>query len=101
MVYHPKLGKTINYGEVDGNKVNVKRGQTIKRGQLIGIASYCGMLHFEIYSGSRTANSRWHPPSGQRSGNPDKCARQYLNTKPKELEDPRPWIQERLRGKFC
>lgn len=101
MVHHPSLGKTFNYGEVDHDHVAVKVGQNIKKGQRIGRAGYCGMLHFEVYNGRQTANARWSPPSGQRSENPDKCARVYLNTKPAVLEDPRPWIVTRLNGKWC
>jgi murein DD-endopeptidase MepM/ murein hydrolase activator NlpD len=100
-VYHPSLGKTINYGEVDGDKVKVKKGDSIKKGMLIGVASYCGMLHFEVYSGKQTANARWYPPSGGKAENPDKCARMYMHTKPANLEDPRPWIQSRLAGQWC
>jgi murein DD-endopeptidase MepM/ murein hydrolase activator NlpD len=101
MVHHPSLGKTINYGEVDFDHVAVRSGQAIKKGQRIGRAGYCGMLHFEIYSGRQTANARWAPPAGGRAADPDKCARQYLGTKPATLEDPRPWIQNRLSGKWC
>jgi len=101
MVFHPSLGKTINYGEVDHDFISVAVGQQVKKGQRIGRAGYCGMLHFEIYNGRQNANAQWYPPSGQRSADPDKCARQYLNTKPGHLEDPRPWTQNTLRGKYC
>lgn len=101
MVYHPSLGKTINYGEVDGDHVAVRSGQAVKKGQRIGRAGYCGMLHFEIYSGRQSANKQWYPPSGGRAENPDKCARQYMGTKPAGLEDPRPWIQNRLARQWC
>jgi murein DD-endopeptidase MepM/ murein hydrolase activator NlpD len=101
LVYHPSLGKTINYGEVDHDHIAVSVGSQVRKGQRIGRAGYCGMLHFEVYSGRQTANKQWYPPSGGRAENPDKCARQYLGTKPAALEDPRPWILERLRGKFC
>ncbi len=48
LVFHPKLGVTINYGEVDNNKVRVKVGDNVTKGflknfiigQAIGVASY-------------------------------------------------------------
>lgn len=54
MIYHPSLGKTINYGEMDANQIKVSVGQKVTRGQVLGRASYCGMLHFELYQGRRT-----------------------------------------------
>jgi len=101
LIYHPSLGKTINYGEVDGDKIHVRVNENVRKGQILGIASYCGMLHFEVYSGRQTANRQWLPPSGRRVTSPGQCHREYMSTKPAQLDDPRPWINDRLRGKFC
>jgi murein DD-endopeptidase MepM/ murein hydrolase activator NlpD len=105
MIYHPTLQKTFNYGEIDDNQVSVSLNQNVKAGQVIGKRNgYCGMLHFEVYNGRQNrydSSHTWTPPPGQTVTNPDKCARLYLNRKPKNLEDPRPWILSRLNGKFC
>lgn len=101
MVYHPSIGKTFNYGEVDKDHVKIKVGAFVQKGQVIGRAGYCDMLHFEVYTGKQVENFRWAPPPGGSSANPDKCARLYMNTKPRLLEDPRPWITTTLKDKWC
>jgi len=101
LVYHTKLDKTFNYGEIDTNKVAVRVGQQVKKGQNLGVASHCGMLHFEVYRGRQTVNFRWSPPAGRRVTQPGQCHREFMSTKPSQLEDPRPWVNDRLRGKFC
>jgi hypothetical protein len=75
----------------------------VKKGQELGVAYVSDMLHFEIYSGRQNENTRqrWYPPKGQKAANPDKCARVFLHTKPKALDDPRPWILKTLAGKWC
>lgn len=98
MIYHASLGKTINYGEMDQGHIAVSVGQSVKKGQYIGRAGHCGMLHFEVYTGRQSANARWLPPAGQRSASPDKCARLYMHTKPRVLEDPRPWMSALQHG---
>jgi hypothetical protein len=87
-VYHssgPLQGKTINYGEVNPGTYNVRVGSTVTKGERIGIASRCAMLHFELYQGRRTRNSYWLPSGSIGSG----CARTSMRTKPAELLDPR------------
>jgi hypothetical protein len=58
----PLQGKTINYGEVESGHVQrARRLADHQRGDKLGIASRCDMLHFELYQGRRTRNSYWLP----------------------------------------
>jgi hypothetical protein len=87
-VYHasgPLQGKTINYGEVDPGTYTVRVGSAVKRGDKLGVASRCDMLHFELYEGRRTQNSYWLPSGAIGAG----CAKTSIKTKPAELLDPR------------
>lgn len=62
LIWHPSMGMTVNYGELQYQAVNVKVGQRITRGQLLGRSTVCGMLHLEFYNGERSANIQWRLP---------------------------------------
>ena len=100
LVYDSVEDITYNYGEVDFDQIYVSIGDVVNKGDILGRAGYCGMLHFEMYSGQRTSNQRWYPPEGQLSAPPDKCATDFLATKPAALQDPRPLISS-LDGLYC
>jgi murein DD-endopeptidase MepM/ murein hydrolase activator NlpD len=85
LVYHSSLNVTVNYGEINSYAVSVATGAKVTKGQRLGTASYCGMLHFEVYSGRRTSNLHWYPPSGSTVGSGDNCATKYPHTKPAAL----------------
>lgn len=85
LVYHPRLSVTINYGEIDSNAVYVKIGSKVTKGQLLGNASRCSMLHFEVYSGRLAANQNWYPPSGGSVGSGETCVTKFPQTKPAAL----------------
>ncbi len=96
LIYHPNLGKTINYGEIDdgGLAPNIKVGSKVMKGQYLGRAGHCGMLHLELYSGQQTKNTRWLPLTGQKAtGYRNKCAKEFLSTKPDTLEDPTSFVK--------
>jgi len=102
LVYHPSLGATINYGEIDNGHLgsNIKVGNQIKQGEYIGRAGYCDLMHFELYSGKVTVTEQWKPPIGETSsGILNKCASQFLNTKPSSLLDPTSFLQQ-LENKY-
>ncbi|MBT5342317.1 hypothetical protein HOL59_01915 [Candidatus Woesearchaeota archaeon] len=102
LVFHPSLGKTVSYAEIDHNKVEVKRGNPITKGQKLGVASYCDMLHFELYDGKVSGPEQWWPPSGQSTKGIKKCASQYRSTKPKNLLDPTDLINQlKSQNSFC
>ncbi len=83
LIYHPNLGITAYYGEInqpdiiafiERNKPNgAKDGKfyrnitnvTVKKGQILGTASRCGMLHFELYAGKKSSYSFWNPQPPQ------------------------------------
>jgi hypothetical protein len=91
-VYHSTgalQGKTLNYGEVDPGTYTVRVGSQIKRGDKLGVASRCDMLHFELYQGRRTQNSYWLPSGAIGAG----CAKTSIKTKPAELLDPRDLVR--------
>jgi len=98
VVYHETLGITINYGEIDSNKVTVSEGDHVTKGQELGVASYCGMLHFETYSGKQTHNLAWWPNSviNEKNG----CATNHLNKKPAPVLNPSGVITQ-LNSSFC
>lgn len=101
-IYHPSLGQTINYGEIfpaDANKYSPSI--QVKKGQFLGRASPCEMLHFELYNGKVDTNAQWLPPNGQIATN-DKndCRTRFISTKPATLLDPTYFINL-LTGKYC
>lgn len=105
LIYHPNLDVTVLYGEINTgelakNKIT-KSGIKVVKGQLLGVASNCGMLHMEAYRGKRSSsNLQWIPPIGQSSTGVSKCAKEYLITKPNALMDPTN-LASGLQGKFC
>ena len=101
MVYHPELDMTVNYTEVDADKINVENGQEIKKGQKLGRATYCEMLHLELYKGNKWDNIKWHPPDGESSVGNNKCAKKYIDQIPsKDLLNPTGIIED-LSGNYC
>jgi len=88
LVYHPSLGITINYGEIDESKAAVKVGDQVKKGQTLGKASVCSMLHFEVYRGEQL-NVKWYP--GRSITRVGQCANEdrYWRTKPSRTLEPR------------
>ena len=50
------MGVTVNYGELDPDKLMVELGSIVHCGKLLGHATYCGMLHFEVYKGRTQVN---------------------------------------------
>ncbi|PIN74063.1 hypothetical protein COV20_02285 [Candidatus Woesearchaeota archaeon CG10_big_fil_rev_8_21_14_0_10_45_16] len=103
LVYHPSLGKTINYGEIDDDKVEVNVGGQISKGQFLGVVSYCDTFHLEVYNGEQRTTIKWEPPKGQTvsGGNTkDYCEQNYFNTKPAALEDPQVLLRQ-IKGNFC
>jgi len=50
-VYDSVNKLTYVYGEINGDTVNLQLGDTVTKGQVLGIASKCLMLHLEIYKG--------------------------------------------------
>jgi hypothetical protein len=93
LVYHESGslgGKTINYGEVDPGSYSVSAGSRVSRGQRLGTATHCRMLHFELYDGRTSATQRWYPSSGRVGPG---CASNSMGSKPRALLDPRPIIR--------
>ena len=101
-VYNPQLKRTINYGEIDNDKVAVNPGDSIVPGQKIGVASYCGtngkdaMLHLEVYSGMKDENIKWEPNNGYSTD----CKVDSLTKKHQDIQNPTNLIQQ-LQGQFC
>ncbi len=103
LIYHSALGKTINYGELlpdDANKFTV--GTAIVRGQYLGRATPCKMLHLEMYEGSIAHNLNWYPPDGTTISVTNQCASDpnILATKPAQLSNPTQFLNS-LQGNFC
>jgi hypothetical protein len=97
VVYHASLGVTAIYGEINSGTVKVNKGQTIKAGQILGIATNCGMVHFELYKGVVSRNGHWFPPAIITQSN--ECRTKYLSTKPPSLMDPTDTIKSLLNKK--
>ncbi|MCX6746341.1 MAG: hypothetical protein NTX00_05025 [Candidatus Parcubacteria bacterium] len=100
LVYHPDLGVTVNYGEIDVEHTQAKKGQSVNAGQVLGVASHCGMNHFELYKGRVSANGHWYPPKGSTISQSNECRTKYLSTKPSNLMDPTDTIKS-LQNKKC
>lgn len=119
-IYHPALGRTVNYGEIDTTHIKVRVGAKVTRGQVIGRAGHCGMAHIEFYKGRMASNLRWwsspeckaaadrgamfncRTPSYAAENN--MCAKYALNLKDPRNLDPRPYLDALLPsayGKWC
>lgn len=89
---------TVNYGEINMNleAPGIKVGNGFTAGTSIGPATYCGMLHFELWSGKVTQNTRWYPPKGKTAlyNDPNYCANNFISTKPTGLMDPTKTLEE-------
>lgn len=106
LVYHQNLlgvGEvTINYGELLPSDVtSFTVGQKVLKGQFLGRASPCGMLHFEMYEGKVTHTISWDNPPGL-VVNKNQCAVDpaFLATKPENIKDPTGFIQS-ISSNFC
>ncbi len=108
-VYHSNLDKTIIYGELRPSDTrNFSKGDKVKAGQVLGEASVCGMLHFELYQGEYNRYDQWYPPGNEQRprkekvpyGRPNYCANNYSSTKESELINPQSFL-ERLKGNWA
>jgi murein DD-endopeptidase MepM/ murein hydrolase activator NlpD len=115
-IYHPSIDRTINYGEADGSQNKVRRGDRVRKGQVLTRASVCGMLHFEVYQGRRTSNVRWWGsracrdaaargnaygcPRPPHAAEDNYCAKYAMDVKEDATIDPRPYL-ELLEGQWC
>ena len=100
----------INYGEINSDSRLVEIGDIVRAGQVIGKATGCSMLHFELYDGLKLRNKfspsppeniRWKPPTGSTvpAGIYNYCKDQNFPTPP-ELRDPTDFLLN-LEGKMC
>ncbi len=89
-----------NYGEIDTGKVKVSVGQQVKAGDILGVATRCGMLHFELYTKGTKGNEQWYPPSGKTINGKNYCRDNYMSTKPQNLMDPTNTLKS-LESKLC
>jgi len=94
LIYHPSIGQTINYAEMGTSSIAVKKGATVARGQVLGTADACCLLHIELYNGSHAQPLHWLPNkmNGKTSYDPDGCTHNSMDVKPAALLDPRPMI---------
>ena len=101
VIYHRSLGLTFNYAEVDEGTSRVQEGQEVRKGDILGVASYCGMLHFEVYQGEvdRFQTLNWCPPGGIDVTERHQCATQNY-PRPDALANPNDVVR-RLEGNFC
>lgn len=89
------------YGEINSNTAQLGVGTEVQAGQFLGSATYCGMLHLELYRAGTTVNYLWRPPNGQLvPATPNYCRTNYLSTKPERLLDPTETIKS-LDSKRC
>ena len=70
-VYHANINKTILYGEINANNIAINPrtgkkwaiGDIVKKGDILGKATVCKMLHFELHDGKRPPEN-WSYDSG-------------------------------------
>jgi hypothetical protein len=91
-IYHASIQQTVNYGDMTASNVQVTVGQMVSRGDYIGTAGACCLLHFELLQGEQTSTSTWTPAAGVVPVNPDGCVQRSLSTLPSMVLDPRPLI---------
>lgn len=101
-IYHPSIKKTVAYAELNKNSITKwKVGKNVKKGELLGKASACRMLHFEVYEGKRPNMARTNDASTWRAPikgfGPTYRAETCLKVKPKRILDPTPFIKDILK----
>ena len=86
----------------------ITEGSTIAKGQVLGEAVVCGMLHFEVYQGRMNQNLQWWSTAECKASaergrlyackrpsyaeEKNMCAKHSLELKDKRNLDPRPYI---------
>ncbi|MDO8655929.1 MAG: M23 family metallopeptidase, partial [Nanoarchaeota archaeon] len=113
LIYHPNIqypdahgnmarGITINYGEMDADKILFKTDDRVQKGQYLGQALTCGMLHFEIYNGRVSETKKWNDRLPASTTGKNKCAteQEFLAVKPPEIMDPTNFINN-IQNSFC
>lgn len=97
-------GITINYGEMDADKIDpaLQPGSLVSKGQYLGQALTCGMLHFEIYNGEVSQTQKWDQNLPASTVGRNKCATDqgFLAVKPPPIMDPTNFIAG-ITGNFC
>ncbi len=125
-VYDRRNNFTYIYGEINNDTIKVKKGDMVKKGQTLGIASKCTMLHLEVYAGKgrKTGTSMYVSAFGKKKSGwylfdelkeplnlPDQlnqgrniCAQdpylQILNKTGSTLLDPRQFLNN-IKDNFC
>lgn len=100
-IYHEKFGKTIFYGELDIDKIApLKEGDKVAKGQTLGVAGACGMLHLQLFNGEKSIYESWKPKNNSGIYGQNKCAKESLDTRPSGMLDPTQLISD-LQNKFC
>ena len=107
LIYHPRLGKTINYAELNANSPVLKlaEGASVSRGQFLGTADVCAdegktMLHLEMYEGIVDEPTPWPLPSGTTIKEKNQCDFDPTITKPALLLNPATFLST-IRNNFC
>jgi hypothetical protein len=99
IVHHPSINKDVVYGEntlifVDDTTEEARR---VTKGQLIGLNTICGMLHFELWNPDSRISTKLRPRPGT-SGN---CVSgDNAPTGVAGLNNPRKLLRH-LQGKWC
>jgi len=101
LVYNIAEDRTIMYGGLDAEKVKARLNHRVKKGHLLGVASYCGLLHIQLYRGRVDSPHRWPIPEGHpRVPVYESCVDKYPQSRPHQLLDPTDLLVP-LEGKFC
>jgi len=101
LVFSALLNGTLAYAGLDFNKLKVHEGQKITKGTPLGVASFCGSLHLELWSGRRHRSTEWIlPDSVEPLALWENCEKNHANTAPEGLLNPLELLQS-LEGQYC
>jgi len=96
-VNHPGINQDVVYGELTSHFVKV--GQDLVKGHLIGFATACEMLHFELWDKGTRGTGHWGP-AGDTTSTADCCPADDSVPSFHGLKNPRALLRM-LQGKWC
>jgi hypothetical protein len=94
-INHPELGLDITYGEL--TFAYVARGDAVEKAQLLGEATACEMLHFELWGPNTRSTGHWGPAD---DGTAPCCPTDASVPSYSGLKNPRPLLRM-LQGQWC
>jgi len=94
-IHHPSLNLDVTYGELTFSYVG--KDDAVTKGQLLGEATVCEMLHFELWGPNTRSAGHWGPAD---DGMQPCCPTDESTPSYSGLKNPRALLRM-LQGKWC